>query len=349
MTYIVAEIGQNHNGSVDTAHALIEACAVPIVDAFGDKPLPGVDAVKLTKRDLEYEATRSFMAKEYDSPHAYGDTYGEHRAALELTYDEIAECYHHAVDLDLGFVITLCAPTCVEPVMARFRPDYFKVASRDLTNGPLLEVMARTRVPIILSTGMATSRQLADAIETVVTSGGAIGGILHCLSQYPAAYDRLNLRSIDWLRKKYGHYTIGFSDHSIGIAMAPVAVALGAEIIEKHVSLSRAGKGSDHAGSLEPDGLRRMVRDIRNTERALGFSAMYADPASEPARLKLERSICAARPIRAGETVDESNTMLLSPGIGYCWSERMQVYGKTARTDIPAKELVLPEHLCGQP
>jgi len=345
VTYIVAEIGQNHNGSADTAHALIEACAVPIVDTFGDKPLPGVDAVKLTKRDPEQELTASAASAAYDSPHAYGATYGAHRAALELTYDQIAGCYAHAKELGLGFVLTLCAPTCVRPVLGRFRPDYFKVASRDLTNGPLLEVMARTRVPMILSTGMANGKQLQVAVDTVLASGGKIGGILHCLSQYPAQYDRLNLRTIKWLKNRYGQYPIGFSDHSIGIAMAPVAVALGAAIIEKHVTLSRAGKGSDHAGSLEPDGLRRMVRDIRNTERALGFAAMYADPACEPARLKLERSLAAARPLKAGELVDETNTILLSPGTGYSWAERVHVYGQRLTRDVPAKELILPEHL----
>ena len=344
MTYIIAEIGQNHCGSVATAHALIEACAVPIRDELDDSHLRGVDAVKLTKRDLSYELTNSSAARPYDSPHSYGDTYGEHRAALELSYDECYDCRQHAQSLGLEFVLTICAPTCVPPIMARFEPDAIKVASRDLTNGPLLQVLAETGIPLILSTGMADEADLHNATLTIEKHNGNLHSILHCLSQYPAEYARLNLRTIPWLAERYDCF-IGFSDHSIGIAMAPVAVALGAQVIEKHITLSRAERGSDHAGSLEPDGLRRMVRDIRNTEKALGCVDMYRDAATVGTRAKLERSIAAAVPIKAGDMIDIHNTCMLSPGTGYSWNMCASVYGRYACRDIPAKELIRPEHL----
>ena len=349
MTYIIAEIGQNHCGSVDTAHALIESVAVPIRDDLDDSHLQGVDAIKLTKRDLQFELTHSAAARPYDSPHSYGETYGAHRHELELTYDEHHACYDHAKSLGLDFVLTICAPTCVPHILARFTPDAIKVASRDLTNGPLLQVLAETHLPLILSTGMAGPGELNDALKLIEQHDGNLHSILHCLSQYPADYRRLNLATIDWLIGNYGSVDchIGFSDHSIGIAMAPVAVALGAQVIEKHVTLSRAGKGSDHAGSLEPDGLRRMVRDIRNTERALGMYSMFRDEVVAGTRAKLERSIAAAVPIAAGETIDESNTCMLSPGTGFRWTARNLVYGRQAKRDIPAKELVRPEHLRG--
>lgn len=345
MTFIVAEIGQNHNGDVRQAHALIEACAVPIRDAFHAQHLAGVDAVKLTKRDLRYEATRSFMAQSYDSPHSYGETYGEHRQALELEYHELEACYHHAHDHGMDFVLTICAPTVVDLTLQRFRPDLIKIASRDLSNGPLLRACAVTDIPIVLSTGMADERDIETALAVIDGAGGTVHSILHCLSQYPAEYHMLNLRAIQSLAK-YGH-RVGYSDHTIGIAMAPVAVALGARVIEKHVTLSRAAKGSDHAGSLEPDGLRRMVRDIRNTQRALGRPTIERSAAAEPARVKLERSIAAARPIATGEVIDEQNTVLLSPGTGFSWRERDMVYGQHARADIDAWELIEPRHLRG--
>ena len=339
MTYIIAEIGQNHNGSVNTAHALIESVAVPIRDELDGSHLAGVDAIKLTKRDLQFELTHSAAAAPYDNPHSYGETYGAHRYELELTYDEHHACYDHAKSLGLDFVLTICAPTCVPHILERFEPDAIKVASRDLTNGPLLQVLAETGLPLILSTGMAGPDELNAALKLIEQHNGNLHSILHCLSQYPAEYRRLNLRTIPWLAERYDCH-IGFSDHSIGIAMAPVAVALGAQVIEKHVTLSRAGKGSDHAGSLEPDGLRRMVRDIRNTERALGHDLMFYDDAVTETALKLERSIAAARTIEAGETIDETNTCMLSPGTGYLWSVRGGVYGQVAVRTIPSKELI---------
>lgn len=343
MTYIIAEIGQNHNGRVETAHALIEACAVPIRDEFGGQRLRGVDAVKFTKRDLDYECTQSYMCRPYDSPHSYGPTYGEHRQALELKYHELEACYWHAKSCGFDFVLTICAPTVVPYVLRRFEPDAIKVASRDLTNGPLLQVLAATGLPLILSTGMAGHDDVRLALDTVAAAGGTVHSVLHCLSQYPADYLNLNLRAIETL--KMFRHPVGFSDHSIGIAVAPAAVALGARVIEKHVTLSRADKGSDHAGSLEPDGLRRMVRDIRNVEKSLGNGGIVREPCVRDTAAKLERSIAAARPIRAGERIDSTNTMMLSPGTGFRWPDRNEVYGRRAACDIPARELVLPQHL----
>ena len=285
------------------------------------------------------EMTRSAMREPYESEHSYGLTYGDHRAALELSYDEIASCARHAHRLGLEFVLTVCAPTCVRSTLNRFEPDAWKIASRDLRNIPLLRAVARTQIPTIISTGMASASDINDAVHVFENERGNLHAILHCLSEYPARYERLNLRTVQWLAKRYDCH-VGYSDHSIGIAMAPVAVALGAQIIEKHITLSRAEKGSDHAGSLEPDGLHRMVRDIRNTDRALGQVAIYADDEIQKIRHKLERSIASARPIKPGELVDESNTCMLSPGTGYAWSERDQVFGMYAARDIESKELI---------
>ena len=260
-TYIIGEIGQNHNGSVDIAKLLTELVARPIKeDAFG-LSLDPIDAVKLTKRDLDEELSATQMNRIYDSPNSFGRTYGEHRTFLELSDMEHYDVYKYAKSLGLDFVETLCATKCLS-VLRLFTPDRLKVASRDLTNLPLLEALAETKIPIILSTGMAGKKELDEALEVITKCHDNIA-ILHCVSQYPTEPDNLNLLTIKYLQKNYAQYTIGFSDHTIGIAAPVVAVGMGAKIIEKHITIDREMKGTDQKGSLGPDGVKRMIRDIR--------------------------------------------------------------------------------------
>ena len=165
-TYIIGEIGQNHNGSVDIAKLIVDLVSRPVREEVFNIELRPMDAVKLTKRDLNEELTDSQMNRPYDSPHSFGRTYGEHRAFLELTDEEHFEVYRHAKSLGLDFVETLCSKGCLS-LLKLFTPDRLKVASRDLTNLPLLEVMAETKIPIILSTGMAGRKELDDALEVI--------------------------------------------------------------------------------------------------------------------------------------------------------------------------------------
>jgi sialic acid synthase len=343
-TTIIAEIGQNHNGDMGLARTLIEMCAMPIIDRYDGVPLPGVDAIKLTKRDLTQEMTYAASKAAYTGPNSFGRTYGGHRAALELSVADHAELAGHARARGLEVVETICAPTMVRPIVDEVRPRYLKVASRDLTNGPLLEAMAVGGVPVILSTGMHGLAELDQALEIL---GERVAVVMHCLSQYPADYAALNLETIRLLRDRYLYRaTIGYSDHSPGIVMPAVAVALGATFIEKHVTISHRLPGSDHAGSLEANGLYRMVRDIRNTERALGSYKMEAHESAQVARNKLERSISTGPSgIKAGEIISAANTLLLSPGTGVTWPNRAAVYGQRAKVDIPPMQTVCRSQL----
>lgn len=341
MTYIIAEAGQNHQGSVQVAMSLIDMAADPSPHGLGDHEHFRPDAIKFTKRDLSQECTASQMASVYDSPHAFGDTYGEHRAALELSNEEHAILYQYAKAQGLDFIETLCAIGCLD-MLDHFQPDKIKVASRDLTNLPLLDALAETEIPLIISTGMADERDIEDALEVITLHHDDIT-ILHCLSSYPAAYANLNLRSINAL-KTYG-YPVGYSDHSIGI-MAPVAaVALGACMIEKHVTIDRTMRGSDHEGSLERDGLWRMCRDIRHLEDAMGRAIIEKHPTTDMAQLKLERSLATSADLPAGTIITESDITLLSPGNGYRWRDRHRVIGREVGADVPRAELILPAHL----
>jgi len=340
-TYIIGEIGQNHNGDVEIAKKLIDVVTEPVIDhLFGQKLMP-MNAVKMTRRDLNEELSASEMNRPYENPNSFGKTYGEHRAILELNDEQHYEVYRYAKSKGLEFVETLCAKGCLS-MLQLFTPDRLKVASRDLTNLPLLEAMAETKIPIIFSTGMTGKKELDEALE-IVTKYHSNISILHCLSQYPSEYQNINLLSIQFLKENYPQYTIGYSDHSIGILMPAVAVGMGAKIIEKHITLDRKMKGTDHRGSLEPEGIWRMMRDIRNTEFAIGEYGIFMHEKVESTRIKLERSIATLRSIDAGEIIIENDLHLLSPGDGLKWTEKNLIIGKKALKAIPANEIIYPD------
>lgn len=337
-TYIIGEIGQNHNGSVDIAKLIIDLAAREVRDELFDDVLPGIDAVKLTKRDLSQELTDSAMNRPYDSPNSFGKTYGEHRAFLELSDEEHFDVYKYAKSLQLDFVETLCSIGALS-ILKLFTPDRLKVASRDLTNLPLLEALAETKIPIIISTGMAGEQELNNALDVISKQHDNIS-ILHCLSQYPARYENLNLATIHYLEEHFPQYTIGYSDHSVGIFIPTAAVAMGAKVIEKHITIDRNMKGTDQKGSLGPDGINRMVRDIRLLEKSIGNNEISINKDVMQARVKLERSVASKRDILKGETIKKEDIHLLSPGDGVSWSDRDEIIGKTALDNIPVNEVI---------
>jgi sialic acid synthase SpsE len=337
-TYIIGEIGQNHNGSVDIAKLIVDAASRPIHEDLFGLQLKPMDAVKLTKRDLNQELSKTQMDAPYSSAHSFGKTYGEHRAVLELNDEQHFDVYKHAKNLGLDFVETLCAVGCLS-MLKLFTPDKLKVASRDLTNLPLLAALAETKIPIIVSTGMAGKQELDNAIN-VITKYNSNVSILHCVSQYPTQPQNVNLKTITYLQKNYPQFTIGYSDHTIGISTPVAAVAMGAKIIEKHITLDRKMKGTDQAGSLGIDGINRMVRDIRVMEMSLGKEEIFIEEGVKSSRVKLERSIASKRVIKKGEVITEADIHMLSPGDGFKWSENNQVIGKVALVDITENEII---------
>jgi sialic acid synthase SpsE len=343
MTYIIGEIGQNHNGSIDIAKRIIDAVAKPVKEELFGYELKRMDAVKLTKRDLKQELSASQMAAPYDNPNSFGKTYGEHREKLELNDEQHFEIYTYAKSFGLDFVETLCAVGCLS-MLKFFVPDRLKVASRDLTNLPLLSALAETKIPIILSTGMAGKKELDDAITTISKYHHNIS-ILHCVSEYPTKPENVNLNTIVYLQKNYGQYIIGFSDHTIGIAAPLAAAAMGAKIIEKHITLDRTMKGTDQKGSLGPEGIFRMVRDIRIFEMSLGKEEIFIEPSVMSSRIKLERSIATKKDLKKGHVITEDDIYMLSPGDGYKWSEKSKLIGKKLTSDLSKNEIIYSKNI----
>lgn len=342
-TYIIGEIGQNHNGSVEIAKKIVDLAAKPVKEKLFELDLKGMDAVKLTKRDLVHELSATEMQRSYNSPHSFGKTYGEHRQALELNEEEHFEIFKYAKTYNLDFIETLCAPSCLS-LCKYFIPDKLKVASRDLTNLPLLEALAETKIPVILSTGMSGKKELDEALNVITKSHSDIS-ILHCISEYPTQPQHVNLRTLDYLFRNYGEFVIGYSDHTIGISVPVAAVAKGAAIIEKHITVDRTLKGTDQKGSLGKDGVRRMVRDIRLMEMSLGVEDLFLQPGIEDVKMKLERSLAAKRDLQKGEIITENDLHLLSPGTGFKWQERKKVIGKSLKQLVPRNEIIFPENL----
>lgn len=343
MTYVIGEIGQNHNGSVALAKLIIDLVSREIKDEVFDNVLKGMDAVKLTKRDLNQELSASQMNRIYDNPNSFGSTYGKHRAALELSDEQHFEVYKHAKEKGLDFVETLCAVGCLN-MLKLFTPDKLKVASRDLTNLPLIAALAETNIPIIISTGMAGKKELDDAIQ-IITKYHSNVSILHCVSQYPTKPKNVNLNTISYLLNNYKDYVIGYSDHTIGISTPIAAVAMGAKIIEKHITLDRRMKGTDQAGSLGPDGVHRMVRDIRILDKSMGSEDIFIVPDTAAAKEKLERSIATNRKINDGEVITESDIHMLSPGDGFKWRDKSSIIGKKIITSIEKDEIIYSHNL----
>jgi sialic acid synthase SpsE len=341
--FIIGEIGQNHNGSVDIAKLLVDLVARPVhEDLFGLELRP-MDAIKLTRRDLKEELSVSQMNKPYNSTNSFGTTYGEHREFLELTDEEHFEVFKHAKSYNLKFVETICARGALS-ILKLFTPDFIKIASRDLTNIPLIESIAETQIPVIMSTGMAGKDELDNALSVISRIHNDIS-ILHCVSEYPTHPKNVNLKTILWLIKNYPAYMIGYSDHTIGISAPVAAVAMGAAIIEKHITIDREMKGTDQAGSLGPDGVFRMIRDIRQIEMSIGKEEIFISEGARDSITKLERSIATRVHIKKGDVIQLKNIHLLSPGDGYKWVDRHKIIGKVAREDIAMDEIIYKKHI----
>ena len=321
-TYIIAEIGQNHNGDVSNAKKLIDMAA-----------RCGANAVKFQKRDIPSELTKEAYNKPYDNPNSFGKTYGEHRIFLELSEKQHLELREYAMAVGITYFCTPCDIPSVE-LLERIGCPFYKVASRDLTNIPLLEKLGSLKKPVIISTGMADLDDIDNALKALKAKTDSVV-ILQCTSEYPCKLENVNLKAMDTLREKYG-LLVGLSDHTSGVIVSAAASVLGAVIIEKHITLDRTMKGTDQPGSLEESGLHKLIQYIRATETAMGDGEKIVNPATKASKEKLARSITSKQFIPKGSIVTEEMLCLKSPGTGLKWVERDELIGKRSLHDIEA-------------
>jgi len=334
MTYFIAEIGQNHNGFMETALELIETCSEKITHEGNE--LKGVDAVKFTVRDLEHECSPKQWNTPYKNKNSFGATYGEHRTNLELSYENIKILREHAHDKGLDFILTICNPGIVE----KFIPlaDKVKIASRDLKNIPLLEKLCTYDKTFIFSMGMD---YMIEAAESLQRFQDKTIWLMHCVSSYPTPYNEASLLKIrDWINQIRNVEKIGYSDHTTGILAPSIAVALGAQVIEKHVTLNRNATGSDHQSSLSPEGLKRCLRDIRNTEIMLKTPFMHRRVTTVKTRDKIGRSLAVNKDIEIGHIFTKEDFIMVSPGTGFQYNLSRQFIGKPSRDSMKKNQLL---------
>ena len=337
--YIIAEIGQNHNGDINIAKKIINQLDNFPYDKISKNRFQKVNAIKLTKRDLTEELSRDGMDTPYTGINSFGTTYGIHREFLELSYEQHVELGNYIKSKDFEFIETICSVKCLK-LLDMVEVDKIKVASRDLTNIPLIEALSQRHEPVILSTGMADEIDLNNALDIFKRNGKTNISILHCLSQYPAEYNKLNLNTIGYLKENYKDYTIGYSDHSLGTHIPVVSVALGAEIIEKHVTLDTNMKGTDHKGSANIQTFTKMVHDIRSLEFSLGDYKLQCDPSVKPSKIKLERSLAFKNSKKSGDIITVDDLHMISPGDGYKWCDRDKFIEKRVLVNVESNTLL---------
>ena len=301
--YVIAEIGHNHQGELEKAKALVLAAKEC-----------GVDAVKFQKRDNRRLFTRAFYETPYDNENSFGPTYGEHREALELDKSAWFELSRYSREEGVAFVAAAFDEPSAD-LLAELDVDAFKFASGDLPNVPFLRYVAAFGKPLFLSTGGGTIEDIDRAIEAITPINGRLC-VLHCTASYPAEVGDLNLSVITTLRERYPELVIGLSDHHNGIAMAPVAFMLGARAFEKHFTLNHAWKGTDHAYSLMPDGMRRFVRDLHRVPAALGDGVKRRLPSEERPLQKMGKKLVATRELPTGHVLAEGDLEARSPADG---------------------------------
>lgn len=296
---VVAELGSNHQGSLTTALKMIDAAAEA-----------GADAVKFQKRDNRSLYTRSYYNAPYNSENAFGPTYGDHRDALEFRKYDMRLLRVQAEAHDLKFYCTAFDLESVD-----FLTDVgihgIKLASGSITNTPLLTYAAQTGLPLYVSTGACELSDVQRAVDCL-SAWTPHFTLFHCTAMYPCPADKLDLGVISLYRQMFPDLTIGFSSHFNGIWPSTVAVAMGARAIEQHFTLDRSMKGTDHAFSLEPQGLKKMVRDIRRLETSLSAEKVFHEE-EVPAQVKMGSTLYAARDIEAGQDLHLDDIAIKSP------------------------------------
>lgn len=333
--YVIAEIGHNHQGSLEKAKQLFVAAKKA-----------GVNAVKLQKRDNKTLFTKEVYNKPYDNPNSFGITYGEHREFLEFGWDEYIELKRFADELDLDFFASAFDIPSAD-FLAKLDVPAFKIASGDIKTITLLKHVARYGKPMIMSTGGATLEDIRRAYAAIMPINKQLC-IMQCTGAYPPDWNELNLMVIDTLRREFPDIMIGFSSHDSGIAMAVAGYMLGARIIEKHFTLNRAMKGTDHAFSLEPVGMTKMVRDLRRLKIALGDGKKITYDSEKAPITKMGKSLVAARDLRKGHVLTSEDIFMKSPGGGLPPYEIDNIIGLKLTQNMRADEFFDAAKLAGR-
>lgn len=324
--YIIAEAGVNHNGRLDLALKLCDAAKEA-----------GVDAVKFQTWKTENIVTKSAAKAAYQEENTGSEqSQYEMLKELELSYPEFEKINEYCKKIGIQFLSTPDEEESLEYLCSLNLP-FLKIGSGEVTNIPYLRKIGNKHQKVILSTGMSSLADVENAYHTLMESGSKEVALLHCTTNYPCPYNEVNLQAMQTLKAAF-KCQVGYSDHTMGIEVPIAAVAMGAEIIEKHFTLDRNMEGPDHKASLEPQELKQMVRSIRNIEQAMGDGIKHPNASEQKNSEVVLKRIIAKKPIMKGEVLNEGNLVLLRSSKGIPAKFWDLIIGKPARRDYQMDE-----------
>ena len=325
---IIAEAGVNHNGNINTAKKLIDVASEC-----------GADIVKFQTANLDSLVSKQAVMADYQKKNlGVEESQKDMLKKLLLKFEDFVELADYCKWK--GNIKFISTPFDVDSV--RFLndlQDMWKIPSGEITNYPYLVEIAETGKPIIMSTGMSTLEEIRKAMVLLMANGAGEISLLHCNTQYPTPFEDVNLRAMITMRDKL-RVKVGYSDHTPGIEIPIAAVAMGAEIIEKHFTLDKNMEGPDHKASLEQKELKAMVKAIRNVEKAMGDGVKKISASERDNRAIARKSIIAKKPIRAGDILTEDNITTKRPGTGLSPMKWPEVLGTKAIRDFGEDELI---------
>ena len=326
--FIIAEIGCNHQGSLDMAKKMIS-----------NAKNAGADAVKFQKRNNKELFSKNLYNQIYDNRNSFGKTYGEHREFLEFDKNQYIELMKYANKKDILFLVTPFDISSVD-FLEEINVQAYKIASGDLSNIPLQKRILETKKTVFLSTGGGNIEDIKRSYN-LFTQHKINFIIMHCTSSYPTAISDMNLNIITTLKREFRNILIGLSDHENGIDAGPIAYMLGARVFEKHFTLNRGFKGTDQAFSLEPDGLRKFSRNLKRIHEMLGsFDKKLLESEKKPL-FKLTKSVVASRNLQKGHIILTKDLVCKSPGGGLPPYQIESLIGKKLNTNISKDEMIL--------
>ena len=325
--YIIAEAGVNHNGSFDLACRLVDAAKEA-----------GVDCIKFQTFKSENLVSRTAQKAEYQKATTGDSSQQNMLKKLELSFADFSRLKEYCERKEICFLSTPFDFDSID-FLNTIKMPFWKVPSGEVTNLPYLLALAKTGKPVVMSTGMCTLQEIREAIDVLKENGTKEIKLLHCNTEYPTPFEDVNLKAIQTMRSEF-QLEVGYSDHTKGIEVPIAAVALGAAIIEKHFTLDRNMEGPDHKASLEPHELAKMVKSIRNIEKALGNGKKTPSPSEQKNITVARKSIVAKTKINSGEIFTEKNITVKRPGTGISPMKWFDVLGKKAIRDFDEDELI---------
>jgi N-acetylneuraminate synthase/N,N'-diacetyllegionaminate synthase len=330
--FIVAEAGVNHNGKLALAKKLID-----------EAKKASVDAIKFQVFSADRVITKMAKKAGYQKKPTERETQYEMLKKLELCDEDFRKLAVYARKKNIIFLASVFDTEGAD-LLEGLEVPAFKIPSGELTNFPLLEYVVKKGKPMIVSTGMAYLEEVGEALKVIRRAGGGEVVLLHCVSNYPARVEEINLKAIVTMKRAF-KVPVGLSDHTLGILVPVVAVALGACVIEKHFTLSRKLPGPDHKASLEPAELREMILRVREIEKAMGNGEKKPIKSEESMRKLVRRSIVAGVPIQTGTIIKREMLAFKRPGTGLPPMDVKKIVGMVAKKNIKADELITLDKL----